>query len=256
MTSSLLVSMMKNKNHFDLRFLLAVPLCAVMFAFSFIGEPGNESVLNLFANKIFGRVSFYDNSAYIEVLQNLIFLVVGNILFSDMIARHFRTGCVYVFSRIHNRRKWYIRKAGSLLLHATLFTFCYLTGALMICIFTTEKTLSSDEINALLLIYVFAFLLSGSTSLLVNLLSTKWGTTIAITLVQFVILALVFVARLTCNYPTIFMLNPMSCLGILENPSSLGYVFASNLAVFFGVLFCGMRWIRKYDVFLLDAELS
>lgn len=194
---------MKNKKHTDLRFLLAVPLCAVMFAFSFIGEPGNESVLKLFTDKIFGRVSFYENSAYIEALQNLIFLVVGNILFSDMIAKHFRTGCVYVFSRIHNRRKWYIRKAGKLLLHATLFAFCYLTGALMICMFTTTKTLSTEEIPALLFLYAFAFLLNGSTSLLVNLLATKWGTTIAITLVQFVILVLIFIARLTCNYPDI-----------------------------------------------------
>lgn len=228
----------------------------ILSAFDLISVPDSINVLDAFAFKVFGRISFQDESVYVVAMQNLLFVVVCNILFADFISSHFRTSCVYVFSRIHNRTKWFRKQVRALLTRTAMFTGCYLVSIFFVCVRKSSIPVQVTELYPLFVIVLFSIFLCFTTTLLINLLSIRWGTTVGFLSSQILLFTLVFMSTATSHIQVLTVLNPVSCLNILERPESAAITLLIDL-VWFGILFgWGAVYVKKYDVFLFDAEVG
>lgn len=239
-----------------LKTFIGVPLCLVMSVFDLISSTRSYNVVEAFAYKVFGTISFQDEGVFLLTMQNLLFVVVCNILFADSLSAHFRTGCVYVFSRIHNRSRWFFKQVISLMAKTSIFTCLYLLTTLLICACKSNETVQIKDLYSLVLIFVFSLLLCGLTTLSVNLLSIRWGTTVGFIFVQLSLFSLIFVGTITYKSPVAIALNPVSCLNVLGHEHEV----LLNLLCSFGwmllLCFVGRNFIKKYDVYLFDAEVT
>lgn len=247
---------MKSKKTNIWKTLISIPLCLLMSIFDLISEKDNYNIVDLFAHKVFGRMSFDNESTFILTMQNLIFVVVCNILFSEILAKHFRTGSVYVFSRIHSRSKWYTCKVIELLFYTTMFSTLYLLSTILICCYRSTATIQANQVIMLLLIFLFAGLFCGSTTLLVNLLTIKFGTTVSFLVVQLTVLTFIFLAMSTSHIPIAILLNPVSCLNILDTTYNTSGILITNTVFLCIIFLAGLRYINNYDIYLFDAEAS
>lgn len=245
---------MKRKQIYKL--FIGFPLCLLLSLYDLISDVGDFDIVESFAYKVFGRMSFNNDGIYLLTMQNLLFVVVCNILFADSISTYFRDGCVYVFSRIHDRVKWYWKQVVYLLMQTSIYTLGYLLSTLWICARKTNQTLQTDQLYPLIIILIFSLFLSGSTTLLINLLSIRWGTTISFICVQIAVFVLIFVGMISCNVPLIVLLNPIACLNILDQPNHAIPMLATNIICMAATIKCGSVFVKKYDIYLFDAEVS
>lgn len=245
---------MKKNDVFKL--LAGVPLSLILSAFDLISDVEGTSIIDSFTFKVFGRISLQNESVYLLTMQNLLFVVVCNILFADSISAHFRVSSVYVFSRIYNRAKWYRKQVCMLLIRTSIFSSIYLITTLLICIRKSTEEISVSLLNPLLLIVFLSIFLCGTTTLLINLLSIRWGTNTGFVCVQVMLFALVFIGMATSRVSWATIINPVSCLNVLEKPDMSILILLTDTAWFTLIFCCGSMYVKKYDVFLYDAEIG
>lgn len=236
---------------------LAIPLCILLSCYDLISQPDMYDIEELFVQKIFGRISFYDSSAYFITMQNLVFVILFNLIFSGYIASYFRYSCVYVFSRLKNRRSWYSSRIVELMIYAFIYVTLFLGGNLIVCIHKSVLSLESEAWKTIFLLLFLSFLLVVNTTLAINILSIRWGTTMSFFVIQVLMFLLVLLAIFTCNITWAAVINPVSCLNILGGDArTIVLIIASNIVWSLVIIGFGMRRVIKYDVALFDAELN
>ena len=237
--------------------LFAIPLCAVLSAYDFISEPLDLNVLDIFISKVLGRVTSYNNSSYILTVQNLSFVIIFNFAFSGYIANHFRYSCVYVFSRLRSRRHWYYSRVIEIMIYDLIYLILFFGCNLFVCIQKSTMEFEPASLGTIAALFGFSFLLVINTTLAINLLSMKWGTTVSFFSIQTVLFLLIALAFFFYDISWAVILNPVSCLDFLnKDVNSVLFIVLNNLVCFVSLLCLGKRRIVEYDVALFDAEVS
>lgn len=106
------------------------------------GEPGKVTPADMLINAFVSRQTGEFRSAMILAMENTLVLMLFLIFYGDSVAAQQRTGAVYRFSRMADRRKWYAGQALTMLGWAAAYCGVYLAcqGAVAL----TRTTLPDD----------------------------------------------------------------------------------------------------------------
>ncbi len=238
--------------------LVALPLCLVLYCYEL--EPGcraGYSLIQAFCAILFGAVDYQNSYVYIMTIENIAYIFLFDLMFAAHITGHFRYSCVYVFTRIHSRKKWSLARMAELLACAFVYAFLYVGGVLMISINAAQQPLTTTALIRVGMVFLFSFFLLSSTALSVNLLSLRYGTAIGLLVTVGSVLGLVALLLVFHAHPVAVLLNPLACLNLFN--SGLGgalFTTAYNFVVLLVLLFAGVYTVSSYDVALFDAELT
>ncbi len=240
-----------------LKAFIAVPLCFVLYSFHLASAPSSLSLSEQLEIMVFGKMDFNYSYAYIMTIENIAFIMLFNLMFSTHITTHFRYSCVYVFSRLRDRRRWYAARMLEIIICALIYTLLYVISVLVICMIVTGRPLDSVTLYRCFMVFLFSFLIVCSSTLLINLLALKFGTGAGFFIVEGIIFALVVIFMLTYDLPWAAYVNPLACLNLFNSPKNTAWVTtANNFIIFAAVFLGGMKYVSGYDVAMFDAELN
>lgn len=237
--------------------LLAIPLCLILSAYDFISAQLDISVIDMFVQKIMGRVTSYDSSSYILTVQNISFVIIFNFAFCDYIASHFRFGCVYVFSRLRSRWTWYYSRVIELVIYAFLYLVLFFGGTLLICICKSTRAFEITSLRTVAFLLAFSFFIVVNSTLAINLLSIRWGATVSFFAVEAILFFLIALSFFTHDIAWAVSLNPMSCLDLLNKETHIMlFIILNNTVWFLALFYIGRRRVAMYDIALFDPEIN
>lgn len=250
--------MLKTEKKHLLKALIAIPLCLILYCYELSpGAKSNMELTAVFAQIIFGVIDFEYSYVYIMTIENIAFIILFNLLFSGHITSHFRYSCVYVFSRLTDRKKWYSKRALEIMSTAFLYSFLYVLMALLVSMNAAGKPLDVLTLYRVLLVFLFAFLIVSSTTLLINILALRFGTAPGLFMVEGALFALIALLMFTYKNSVLVMMNPLACLNLFQLGANTGlFTVVYNFAILIAVFFAGRRYVSNYDVAMFDAELN
>lgn len=252
--------MQLNKGHL-LKTMTAIPLCLVLYCFDLIpGARLGASFEEVFPLLMFGEMFFeFDLSIalYIRIVENITFVFLFDLLFSDHLAGHFRYSCVYVFTRIQSRQKWYLCRATELAVCAFLYSLLYTASIVFVSIVATQRLPDRLFLQNIAAVFLFAFLLVTSSSVAVNILKLKIGTATGVFTVAGILFILIGLLMRSYQIPVLFILNPLACLNLFRLTAFLKAIITIyDTLILAGIVIIGAVVVKHYDVALFDPELN
>lgn len=225
-------------------------------------EKNNIEIADLLLGKIYGQTVMNGQRTFVMVTSSLIYLVLFNALYGNLISEDFRDRSVYIFSRIRNRKAWFYKKALEMLMISSAYSLIFLGTNLFICNFSSTRTIDINAFIIFIKLFIILTMALTITTLLINLISIKRGNSVAFVTVYLVIVSLIFLVLKSENisivqkYPILISLNPVS--GISFNFT--GYPLMQVLLTIYYILIIimtlilGAYQINKMDISLFDAE--
>ncbi len=239
------------------KILMACPLALIKCSSELVPMVRDYTITDIVSYKIYGKISNPEGDMLVLVLQNLIFMIVFEILFADYVSKHFRYSSVYVFTRLQNRRRWYAERLIEMAVLAVLYIVLYIGTMTAICVRNSSYGLRTEDIRSLLVLAVSAFFLTWNAVMLINVISLRWGIMVGFFCVQAGMVTLYALAKVCMNYSFLMIINPITSINILAADSStILQMFAGNLIWTAAIGLGSMYYVEKYDVALLDGELS
>ncbi len=237
------------------RALSILPLAFFFSMLSLAGEPEPVPVVEFLKGNMFGTYSYGDAMIFVMTMERLWFLVLFPLLYGMYIAGEFQRASCYVFSRIRDRRGWFVKKAAGLFVCDAVYSGGYLA---VICLLSTLRSTLPFDLEALKMagwLFVFVFLWNLQTALLVNLLAIKWNI-LAGFFVGYGCLAVMVV--LAVNEKLVWLnqyVNPILITGLDQNMSNAGLQKLVINLIYSAVLFAVcMRAVKKYDILYIEQE--
>ena len=162
-------------NWLGCKLLLIGVLCGGLSGLSSFPEEGDVSLAMIVNVLSFGEFNIDTTYIYFFLIRYFPFLLF-QALWGVYIYRHFCTASVYFFTRVENRKKWYLGETGKLFLYV-FFYLLVLVISYSFCIGWNHR-LIIDMKGIVLLLY---FLINQtlwlfSMTLFINLLSICWGS--------------------------------------------------------------------------------
>lgn len=242
---------------------LIIPLVFLYRPFLFLGSYQlDEWVSGIFLSNMFGGSYAREKVEIVLAVTSLFGILIMNILLGDYISKDFFENGEYIFSREHNKGKWFIQRAIDLSKYCVLGTVLYVG---LYAIGSVMKSSKEVEIRDVILIGITAVMIfefSYLSTLLINVLALRVGTSIA-----FVITYSVFIVSDIITFflqggeqnmaiMVLHYINPMSNMTISWNYSQ-GYVYWS--VIYFGimimsVLYAGKQIALKYEIGIKHNE--
>ncbi len=248
---------MKIEKRFIIKAFLSIPLALILYCYEVFSPPEAIEITDMFIQKVFGKITTSDSSAYILTIQNLAFVIIFNLLFSSYISEHFRYSCVYVFSRLKSRKVWFNHRVLELIIYATIYIIMFFIITLFVCIRKSTLEFQSDDIEVYMIILLFSLMITLNTTIATNLLSIKFGTITSFFVVQGVLFFLVIISLVSDHNTFLSIVNPISCLNLLTHENYMtGLMMLNNIVIFFLLYFYGKKSITCYDIALFDAEIN
>jgi len=241
-----------------LRALLALPLCLVLYCYEL--EPGCRAGFSLtqtFCAILFGALDYQNSYVYVMTIENIAFILLFNLMFASYISGHFRYSCVYVFSRVSNRKTWYFKRVAELLACALLYVVLYVGCVLLISMNASQQPLTPVALARVGMVCLFSFFLVGSITLASNLLALRFGTAVGLLVTTGVLLAFLALLLFFHESRWAILLNPLACLNLF-NSGRNGALFTTvyNFIILTVTSVYGAWYVSDYDVALFDAELN
>lgn len=243
---------------------LLIPLVVLYRPFLFFGSYQlNESVGGVFLSNMFGGSYSREKIEIVLSVTSLFGVMIMNILFGDYICKDFSTNGEYIFSREHNKGKWFMRKAFGLGKYCVLGTVIYVGLYAIGSIMKSNKALMMSDVVVIgataVMIVEFAYL----STLLINVLAIRFGTSLA-----FVITYSIFIVSEMITFclqgmkentlvKVLHYVNPMSNMTISWNYSD-EYVCWSMIYFFIlimTVLFIGKNVASRCEIGIKASEV-
>lgn len=235
---------------------LIIPLTLLLYNLELFSKPSGLAVSDLMISKLFGSITYQDRTSYVLVFENLAFLIIGNILFSNYISNHFRYSSVYVFSRIKRRNRWFLKRAFEVILLSLIYCLMYIGILFLISLHSSSNPLDMYSVKITLHLFLYCSFIVAFTTLLINLLSIKYGSIIAIIAVQIFTIILTVLA-VTFSQSKFGILNPMIVVSTFNLSTSVRVIVAIYDLLLIGIiLYIGCKFIGNYDIALTDNEIS
>lgn len=202
-------------------------------------------------------IDFEDHHVYILLIENVAYVIVFHLLFGGHIARHFRYSCAYVFSRLKNRKAWFLKRVLELLTYAAIYDFLYVGCILLVSMNAASQMPDRFLVLRAVLILFFSFLLLAITVLIVNLLSLRLGTASGLFVTESVIMGLIGLLTVTYRYPLLVYLNPVAFLNLFDQGGgSALFSCIYDLLILIGIILIGIHYLSQLDIALFDPELN
>ena len=241
------------------RTLLKIPVAGILSltinAATLVGRKSDMPPFEMLVYRLFGSMVSDSKEMFLIIVQNIIFIVLFSALFSGYISAHFRYSCVYVFSRLKSRRRWFAERALELMITAALYAAVYIGVTLMICCASSNAPFLREHLGSLLLLYLCALLITVNITLGINLLSLRFGSTVSFFVVQAALAGFIYLALNTAVSAPCAWLNPLSCILILDAPTPYLPILGSVIILIL-LFFGGMAYVDRYDIALFDPEIN
>lgn len=244
-----------------LKVFTIIPVALIYLINYPLHPPIDLSVGTMISSEIMGSITSGNSKILIFLIRNQYYLFLFNILYGDYIYKNFQYSSVYLFSRLKNRKKWFLKKSIELLIISLLYTFLLLLVYLIVCSICSTKPVDYNTINIILLLFCRINLLIFLSTLIINLLSLRYSNVTSFVAVYISIVLLMSLALkqqyfLSGNiYNIFFILNPAS--GIIEelaNSKILILLLITNLSYVATTYLIGANYIQKFDIELADYE--
>lgn len=163
--------------------LLIAIVCGILSGIPFLYTGEVTSLLDVINKLSFSE--FYIDATYIAKFFVWYFpLMIFQIVWGTYIYRHFCTASVYYFSRLKNRITWFAGEIPKLYLYILLYLTVLLVSCMLPMLLFRGIVVDSNSIIILIYYYVIQSLWLYITTMLINILSIKWGSSIGFVLVS------------------------------------------------------------------------
>lgn len=236
--------------------LLAVPIAVVM---ALVGLPNNARdfpASQLIKLALFGDEIYFGAVALLTAILSVGFVVLFNILYGNTISNEFRYCSVYVFTRVANRSRWFICRAAELLIYAVCYSVLMLAAAFVMCAFISPLPVDSAAYMDLPLQLAAAVFLLFTTTLLINLISMRLGSSAGfIAVYSTVTILIVLLTVVEIRSPWLRLLNPMICLGLPSmGRTHMIFTLCYDFIIAAAVLIAGVFSVKRFNIALFDSE--
>lgn len=236
---------------------LLIPLVLLYRPFLFFGNYQlDESVGNLFLRNLFGGSYSREQIEIVLSMTSFFGVIVMNILFGDYICKDFFSNSEYIFTREQNKGKWFLKKAFGLGGYCILGTMLYVGIYAMGSIMKSSRNVEVYDVTIMVFTTIMLLEFTYLTTLLVNVLALKFGTTIAFVITYSICIGgeiITFCLQKmdgSTLVKTLHYVNPMSNMTISWNYSdwsnywSILYFFALNVVL----LMIGRKMASNYEI--------
>lgn len=246
------------------KILIIIPVTLLLSANRFITGIVDISVGELLLGNVLGRMSLGDTKAFVIIIEHIYYFVIFNILFGTYIYQDFQYSSIYLFSRLKNRKLWFYKKTCELLILSFTYAFLFVITNLVICLKISTNALDNEAIKIFIILCFKIFILLFITTLAINIIAIRFGSTYGFTSVYIVTVLLIFLAinhnklPLIGDYQWSFMLNPFS--GFLSKlishkPMQVGFYLYNTGLIAIIIIFSAI-YIDNFDIALADHEVN
>jgi len=244
------------------RTISIVPITFLFSLYLLISDKQDISIGSMLTHRILGQVGGESSKAFVLVLSNLLYLVLFNIFFGNIISEEFRFSSVYLFSRLKNRKVWFYKKASEMLMIASIYTLLFLGSNIFICMFCSIRKIEINDIKVFLVLFGLITMILAITTTLINLVSIRLGSTTAFITVYICVVILVFISLEHENIPFLGkyyytrVFNPLSgvALNLSENLIAQCIILVYYLVLITLTFILGGNYINGIDIALIDCE--
>lgn len=245
-----------------LKIIFIIPI-TILFNFNvFLSKPSDIMVGDLLLGKIMGQMTTDNATVFIFLVDSLFYLIIFNLLYGNFIYDDFRYSSVYLFSRLKSRKTWFYKKSLELLGITIVYTLIFLLTNLWLSKMNTVQAINSETLIIFGLLFTRLVLLLFLTTILINLLSIRFGNALGFITVYIGVVMLIFLAASHQSIPFIgsnnvfLFLNPIC--GLIEETFSnfniqvLFYFYNFFLLCIINIV--GAFYIDRFDIALVDYE--
>lgn len=245
-----------------LKMLIIIPITWLHSLSTLLEGKSNINIGIYLASKILGQTNLDNEKLFIFMVENILYLIIFHLLYGNLISENFRYSSVYVFSRIKSRKKWFYRISLKLLSICFLYTFIFLFTNLVICDIGSTKSCNLETFYIFSILLIMLTMILLSTTMIINLISIRFGNSIGFLTVYILLLLFLFLAlqspksEFIRKYPLVLILNPATAMSfnfVRETFLQAGviiYYAILNLII----LLTGSNYINHFDIALSDAE--
>lgn len=245
-----------------IRIISIVPVTFFFSLYSLISDKHDIAIASMLTGKIFGSVTDDTSKAFVLMLSNILYLVLFNIFFGNLISEDFRFSSVYLFSRLRNRKVWFYKRAFELLMISSVYALLFLVSNLMICTFCSTSKIELNEVKIFLVLFGLITMILAITTIIINLLAIKFGSTTAFIAVYISVIMLIFLSLkhesipFLGKYYFVRLFNPLSgiVLNLFDNPIAQSIVAFYYFILMVLTFILGGRFVDNVDIALLDCE--
>lgn len=217
-------------------------------------------VTQVFVMEVFS--SCYDRSktVYFMLMSSLFPIILFQILFSRYIYEDFQISSVYVFSRCPDRKKWYYKKSLFLFGYTVIYIVSFTTTMLLISISNSMHAANWKDIEIYLMVTVSMTFFAYVTTLLLNLLAIRFGSSLAFVMIYLIFAVLMMMdigydkIPVLNQIPLLLKLNPISYLVVIWDIVNYVQILIYYLVFVLVVVLGGAFYISKLDIGLVDRE--
>lgn len=242
-----------------------VPITILIYWTDLLPNNVQETVSAVLLDKFGGRISpGVDNADNIFLLdiQQLYFLIVFNLIFANQIVDHFRYSCIYVFSRIKNRKKWFLRCSLELWVIASLYSFLYVGTLFFIGSLSAKFYITTNDLWIAFVLWFKVNVICYITTLLLNIISIRLGSVLAFIIIFGGIALNTYISphlmntAIICKHPTLAIFDPIHGIyeGMLINGHNVSLFIGYNTLLLILVTIFGIYFVNKMDIALIHME--
>lgn len=180
-------------------------------------------IAELFLQNMFSGNPSRTNTNIVIVMFGLVEVIVFNLLFGTHIYRDLYENSIYIFVRQKSRWKWFLNRSAQLFLYSAVYHGIFVFLTFLLCMNFSNLSLDAVAIRVLLTTYTLIQLFAFWTTLVINLLAIRLGSTASF-IVNYVVLLVLSMAALKHekipviqNMPFILALNPVANVTINWN---------------------------------------
>lgn len=244
-----------------------VPITVLIYWTDLLPDNMQETISAALLDKFGGRITLgIDDADHVFLLniQQLYFVIVFNLIFANQIVDHFRYSCIYVFSRIKDRKKWFLEHSIELWEIASLYSFLYVGILFFMAGLNSKFSITSTDIWVTLVLWFKVSTVCYITTLILSVISIRLGSVLAFIIIfggialDTYISPYIMNTAIVCKYPMLVIFDPVNGIyeSMLMNGRNVSLFIGYNIFLLILVTIFGIYFVNKIDMALLHMEIK
>ena len=242
---------------------LAIPVTGFHHIYAFARDyESEEPVAERFLRSLFSGSFDRRSDNFFMTVTGLFELILCNLVFGFLLCHHLHVNGIYVFTRQKSRIGWFFQQTGELFLYIFIYITLYLGIVFSLAVKSSASPVDETAVFIFVTTFIILTLFTFLTTLLINLLSVRFGSNFGFILVYFGVAVFTGLALIHEKisflraHPMLLKLNPMANtivnwdLSGVNTWFSIGYFIVLNGAVFVA----GTVYISRLDIGIVDRE--
>jgi|LFRM01.1.fsa_nt_gb hypothetical protein len=201
--------------------LIAIPTVLIFQSLILLSDKTPDLLVSeRFITLVMGSITQPEGKFFIFAIENLIYVFLFEILFGHYIYNELRYSSTYVFSRINNTNRWFLKKSLELGMYTVFYIFLYLGTMFLLAIYATGNSPDSTSFIVFMQLLMKLTFICFTGTLFINILSLYNGTVVSFLIVYAAqVLEVFFIMNIreipfVNQYPDIIKWLPMNSLVI------------------------------------------